>query len=90
MEISVDMLHESSKEDSGNEGWRYRAFFCNNKLPHKSSVQDYSNYTRSMYWTCEQDSGFPNRVNHAVATHRWVHVWLLVYELEREREGGGG
>ncbi len=33
-------------------------------------VQDDSNYSRLMYWTCIQDSGFPNRVNHAVATHR--------------------
>jgi len=33
-------------------------------------VQSDSDYSRLMYWTCIQDSGFPNRVNHAVATHR--------------------
>ena len=28
-----------------------------------------SQYERRFFWTCCRDSGFPNRVNHAVAAH---------------------
>lgn len=38
------------------------------ELPDEPLVQDDSNYMRKMYWTCIQDSGFPHRVNHAVAS----------------------
>ena len=38
----------------------------------KPLVQSDEDYSRLMYWTCIQDSGFPNRVNHAVATHRYI------------------
>ena len=38
------------------------------ELPDEPLVQDDSNYQRKMYWTCIQDSGFPHRVNHAVAS----------------------
>lgn len=37
------------------------------ELPSEPIVQDDSHYLRKMYWTCIQDSGFPHRVNHAVA-----------------------
>lgn len=43
------------------------------EMPREPLVQDDdSNYQRKMYWTCIQDSGFPNRVNHAVASHRYM------------------
>ena len=40
--------------------------------PEEPIVQDDSNFVRKMYWSCIQDSGFPHRVNHAVAAHRSV------------------
>lgn len=40
------------------------------ELPPEPLVQDNSNYLRKMYWSCVPDSGFPNRVNHAVAAHQ--------------------
>ena len=52
------------------------------EMPTEPLVQDDdSNYQRRMYWTCIQDSGFPNRVNHAVAAHRCgvsVRVYVSV------------
>ena len=33
-------------------------------------VPDDSNYVRKLFWTKFNESGFPNRVNHAVASHR--------------------
>ena len=44
-------------------------------LPTEPIVQDDSNYLRKMYWSCIQESGFPHRVNHAVAAHKSVVVW---------------
>lgn len=39
------------------------------EMPSEPLVQDdETNYLRKMYWTCVLDSGFPNRVNHAVAS----------------------
>ena len=41
------------------------------EMPSEPLVQDdETNFLRKMYWTCIQDSGFPNRVNHAVASTR--------------------
>ena len=33
-------------------------------------VQDDTNFCRKMYWSFIADSGFPNRVNHAVASQK--------------------
>ncbi len=33
-------------------------------------VQDNTNYTRKLFWSQYPDSGFPPRVNHAVAPYR--------------------
>ncbi len=44
--------------------------------PPEPLVQDNSNYCRKMYWSYIPDSGFPNRVNHAVAAHRSGEVAL--------------
>ena len=40
------------------------------EIPDKPLIQDDSNFIRKMYWSHITDSGFPNRVNHAVAAHR--------------------
>ena len=47
---------------------RGRGLFSGRRETLEPLVQDDSNYM--YYWTCIEDSGFPNRVNHAVATHR--------------------
>lgn len=44
------------------------------EAPQEPIVQDDSNFVRKMYWSCIQDSGFPHRVNHAVAAQRLVPV----------------
>ncbi len=46
------------------------------EMPSEPLVQDdETNYLRKMYWTCIQESGFPNRVNHAVASLRYEVQW---------------
>lgn len=43
--------------------------FGSDSPPTQPLVQDDSNFSRKMYWSCIQDGGFPHRVNHAVASH---------------------
>ena len=37
-------------------------------------IQDHSVYMRFLFWSFIEDSGFPDRVNHAVAAHRQVDI----------------
>lgn len=46
------------------------------EAPEEPLVQDDSNFVRKMYWSCIQDSGFPHRVNHAVAAERLVDCFV--------------
>ena len=52
-------------------------------VPSEPIVQDDSNYLRKMYWSCIQESGFPHRVNHAVAAHKSV-VFCFVCLLSKD------
>ena len=58
----------------GNQSWR--DLFSGRRETPEPLVQDDSNFKRLMYWTCIEYSGFPNRVNHAVATHRQVDMFV--------------
>lgn len=89
MEINVSDLSSDECEDGENAPQlqerqreaavaRMHRFFGldMDETPEEPLVQDDSNYIRKMYWSCIQDSGFPHRVNHAVASHRFV--WNVV------------
>ena len=45
------------------------------------SEEDPQIYERQFFWTCYRESGFPNRVNHAVASHRDADGSYYLYSV---------
>ena len=45
------------------------------------SEEDPQIYERQFFWTCYRESGFPNRVNHAVAAHRDADGSYYLYSV---------
>jgi hypothetical protein len=39
-------------------------------------------FERKFFWTCSKDTGFPHRVNHAVAGHRSGCMYMYMYMCE--------
>lgn len=92
LEVAYDEAYESSADEAkdgenapeevsrqrGAASARIRRLFGldMDRMPTRALVQDDSNYARKLYWTCVEDSGFPNRVNHAVAAHRCVCIYI--------------
>ena len=81
MEDLVGFVYEIDPENGEETGILRRIF----DTPHWKSLLSWrretqeplvQDDTRLMYWTCIQDSGFPSRVNHAVATHRQVDMFV--------------
>ena len=60
-----DHLSSSSEEEEDDE----------------RSEEDPQIYERQFFWTCYRESGFPNRVNHAVASHRDADGSYYLYSV---------